>query len=256
MAADSQKSRTRPVNVPAPHSSTDKLRLGNISHAIRVSAHVVNSSHSHPMIELVHRHHQTAEKILDGVGNANDSRSALTAVAGLRAFRNYDVPSQVFHLSRAGNARGMVLSRRWRTVFRHVNDESHLGRYMENAGYLATLASGIIDSAPKIEAVLGSSDPASLKGMRLSAIAGTVAQRALLDFVPTGAHLIYQSLEGWCMIAGLAGGKAESAASEGIKTLQYADTLVHTSFRALTDTDNQSKAVWWLVDLATSRRRK
>ena len=38
------------------------------------------------------------------------------------------------------------------------------------------------------------------------------------------------------MIAGLAGGKAQAGASQCIATLEFADTLVQTSFRTVTDT--------------------
>ncbi len=86
-----------------------------------------------------------------------------------------------------------------------------------------------------------------MKGMQISAIASTIAQRALLGAIPAGTHLIYRSLEGWCMLFGLAGGQTQAAA--GIKTLKYADTLVQTSFQSLTDTKNQSK---WIIDIVTT----
>jgi len=154
-------------------------------------------------------------------------------VMGSQAFRQYHARSGAVGMNNAGNLRGMVVSGKWHTLFRHT---SHVGEYMENIGYLAALANGIAESAPKIETILDGHDSATLKGVQLSAIAGTIAQRALLGVVPSGAHLIYRSLEGWCMLFGLASGKAESAASRGVKTLRYADTLVQTSFRTLTDT--------------------
>jgi hypothetical protein len=80
--------------------------------------------------------------------------------------------------------------------------------------------------------------------MKISSIAGTIAHRALFGVIPAGTHLIYCSLEDWCMMAGLAGGRMESAASLGIKTLKRSDTLVSTTFRTVTDTTNQAKVVW------------
>lgn len=83
-------------------------------------------------------------------------------------------------------------------------------------------------------------------------------RRAFRDYgvVPSGAHLIYRSLEGWCMMAGLAGGQFQSVATQCMKTLQSADALVQTSFRIVTDTSNQSKAAWWVIDFFTSTRPK
>jgi hypothetical protein len=117
----------------------------------------------------------------------------------------------------------MVVSAKWHTLFHHTSD---VGEYMENIGYLASLASGIAEAGPRIERIYSSSDSPVLKGMQTSAIASTIAQRALLGVVPGGAHVIYRSLEGWCMLAGLMGGKAQSGAARCIGTLQYADTLV------------------------------
>ena len=131
-----------------------------------------------------------------------------------------------------------------------------MGEYIENAGYLAAVAVGIVESAPKIEAIVSSSDNAALKGMQISATVGTIAQRALLGVVPAGAHLIYRSLEGWCRIVGLAGAKAEPAASQCIEVLQHADTLVQTTFKTVTDTSNQSKVIWSVIDFVTSPRKK
>ena len=177
----------------------------------------------------------------------------MQAVLGGRAFRSYSALSNVVGLNKAGNLRGMVLSAKLQTLFRHTSD---IGEHMANIGYLAALAAGIAKSAPKFGAILRSSDSAILKGMQISAIPGTIAQRALLGVVPAGAHMIYRSLEGWCMVAGLAGKAAEPAASSCIATLREADTLVQTSFQALTDTGNQSKAAWWVIDILTSPRSK
>jgi len=212
-----------------------------------------NKSHRHPVVELIHSQSTTAELIDRRLGQADLGRTAIQAVAGGRAFRDYGALSNTIGVNRAGNLRGMVLSAKWRTVFTHT---SEVGEYMENIGYLASLASGIMESAPKIEAILGSRDSAVMKGLQISAMASTIAQRALLGVVPAGAHLIYRSLEGWCMIAGLAGGPFQSGTTECIRTLRYADALVQTSFRAVTDTSNQSKTAWWVIDFFTSPHKK
>jgi hypothetical protein len=210
-----------------------------------------NISRHHPVIELIHAQNKAAEKVDIRLGQADFGRTAMQAVAGGRSYRSYSALSDAVGLNKAGSLRGMVVSAKWQTLFRYI---SRTGKYMENFGYLAAVSSEIANAAPQFEAILDSSDPAILKGMRLSAIASTIAQRALIGVVPAGAHIIYRSLEGWCMAAGLAGGVAQAAASNCISTLRYADTLVHTTFRTLTDTGNQSKAVWWVIDIVTSTR--
>jgi hypothetical protein len=212
-----------------------------------------NKSRRHPVVELIQSQRKTAEWIDRRLGQADLGRTATQAVAGGRAFRDYGVLSNTVGVNKAGNLRGMVLNAKWRMVFTHT---SEVGEYMENIGYLASLASGIMESAPKIEAILDSRGSAAMKGLQISAISGSIAQRALLGVVPAGAHLIYRSLEGWCMIAGLAGGPFQSGAAQCIKTLRYADVLVQTSFRVVTDTSNQSKAAWWVIDFFTSPRKK
>jgi hypothetical protein len=209
-------------------------------------------AHHHPVVELIHSQHRAAEQVDLRVGQADLGRIAMQVVMGGRAFRDYSALSNTAVLNKAGNFRGMVVSAKWNTLFRHT---SHIGEYMENIGYLASLASGFAEAAPQIETILGSSDSATLKGMQLSSKASTIAQRALVGVVPAGAHLIYRSLEGWCMIAGLAGGKVQSGASQCIATLRSADTLVQTTFRTLTDTSNQSKVVWQVINFLTYPRR-
>ncbi len=203
----------------------------------------------HPILHLIHGNHGKLEHFDRRVGQADIARTSAQMVSGTRAFRDYAAFSNKIKLNTAGNLRGMVLSAKWRTAFVHV---SHVGEYMENIGYLAAISSGIADSAPKIDAIYHSSDPAALKAMKISGIAGTIAQRALVGAVPAGVHLIYRSLEGWCLIAGLAGGRVERAASQGIKTLRSADALVSTTFRNITDTNNQANAVWSVINITTS----
>jgi len=145
----------------------------------------------------------------------------------------------------------MIVSTKWRTLFQHT---SEVGDAMDNIGYFAALASGIADASPQIERILDSSDSPVLKSMRISASASTIAQRVLIGGVPAGAHLIYRSLEGWCMMAGLAGGKTQTTASRCVATLQYADTLVNTTFQTITDTNSQSKAVWSVINFVTAKR--
>jgi hypothetical protein len=92
--------------------------------------------------------------------------------------------------------------------------------------------------------------------VRLATIAGTAAQRTLLGIVPVRVHLAYRSLEGWCMMAGLVGETAQSVSSRCVDTIQRADTLVHSTFKTVTDTRNQAQAVWWVIEIVLSLRSK
>lgn len=204
-----------------------------------------------PVVELVHSQQRVIEKADRRLDQGGWVITAAKVLIGSQAYRKYDSFIGAVGLNKAGNFRGMIVSTKWRTLFQHT---SEVGEYMENIGYLATLASGIAEASPKIERILGSSDSPVLKGMKISASAGTIAQRALLGVVPGGAHLIYRSLEGWCMIAGLAGGKIQATATQCVATLRYADTLVNTTFQTVTDTNSQSKAVWSVINFVTSKR--
>jgi hypothetical protein len=215
--------------------------------------HDEKAFHHHPVIEFLHGQHKTAEELDHRWTQVELGIHGLRAVIGGRAFRSFHPLSGTFELNKAGNLRGIVVSARWRTLFRHTSD---VGEYRTNVGYLATLVSGIAESAPKIESIVNSPNSPTLKGMEIAATASTIAQRALLGAVPEGAHLIYRSLEGWCMIAGLVGGKADSVASHCLSTLHNADTLVQTTFKTITDANNQAKAVWSVIDFVTSVRKQ
>jgi len=193
----------------------------------------------HPVVEIVSH----VDDAVDHVGHANHAVKAFT---GGRAFRVYNTLREESALNSSGNLRGMVKSARWRVVFKY---SSKVGEHLENMGTLASFAANIAEMWDEFETVAKSPDSAALKGMRFAAAAGTAAERTLLGSVPAGVHLIYLSLQGWCQIAGLAGGKIESGANECANTLKSADAIVKKSFSTIADTGNQSKAFWWVVDL-------
>jgi hypothetical protein len=123
-------------------------------------------SHNYPVVELLHNQHKRAERIDIRLGQADLGRTAIQAVMGGRAFRSYGAFSNTIGVNKAGNLRGMVVSAKWQTMSRHT---SEVGEYLENIGYLAAIASGIIESAPKFEAILGSSDSTGIKGAKITA---------------------------------------------------------------------------------------
>jgi hypothetical protein len=193
----------------------------------------------HPVVEIVGH----VDKALDRAGHVND---AVRVVAGNRAFHVYSVLKSEPALNRSGDLRGMIKSARWRLVF---NYSSKVGEHLENIGTLAAFAANVAEMWNEFEAVSKSSDTASVKGLRFAAAAGTAAERTLLGSIPAGVHLIYLSLQGWCQIAGLAGGTIGAGANDCVNTLKNADALVKKSFSTITDTGSQAAAFWWVVDL-------
>jgi hypothetical protein len=105
-------------------------------------------AHHHPIIELIHSQHKAAEQVDHRVGQADLGRIAMQVVMGGRAFRNYSALSNTAALNKAGNFRGMVVSAKWNTLFRHT---SHIGEYVENIGYLTALAPGSQNPLPKLK---------------------------------------------------------------------------------------------------------
>jgi len=204
-----------------------------------------------PILEVIHEKHRLAEHIDKRISQVGLAGTAVHAVAGARAFREYSWLTDTVGLNKSGNLRGMVLSAKWRTAFTYIGK---VGEHLENVGRLAGFAASIAEAAPEVDRVLESGDSNTMKGMHLARIAGTAAQRALLGAVPAGVHLIYRSLEGWCLMAGLAGGKAQSAANECVGVLHRADSLVQSSFKTVTDTRNQADAIWWVIDTTLSLR--
>lgn len=203
----------------------------------------------HPILEFVHQQHGRADAADALMSHADGARAAIRVVAAGRAFREYNWLADSVGYNSVGDLRGMVVSAKWRVVFAHVGD---VGEYMENIGFLASLAAGLAESAPEIERIVDSSESSAVKSMRMLTIAGTISERTLLGVVPAGVHLIYEALEGWCMLAGLADGKVGAASSVGLETLKSADTLVQTTFKTLTDANNQSKALWTVITVMTS----
>lgn len=197
----------------------------------------------HPVVEIVSH----VDQAVDHAGHAND---AVRTVAGNRAFRVYSAAQPA--LNSSGDLRGMVKSARWRVVF---NYSSKIGEHLENIGTLASFAANVAEMWNEFEAVAKSSDPVTVKGMRFAAAAGTAAERTLLGSIPAGVHLIYLSLQGWCQIAGLAGGRIEAGASECVNTLKTADAIVKKSFSAITDTANQAKHFGGLWTSTSSQER-
>ena len=132
-------------------------------------------------------------------------------------------------------------------------DKTGVGKAFDGLGYFVSVASELAESAPKIDKIMDSSESMTIKGLKLTATAGTIAERVLAGAVSSGVHMIYKSVSGYCMMAGLAG--FDKSSQQCLQTINNADTLVQTTFKQLTDTENQAKAFWWVVDFATRSKR-
>ena len=193
-------------------------------------------SHQAPIIEVVTR----ADKV---ASVAEGSGKALKLISGSEAFRRYDWFKSVPVFNVSGNLRGMVMSPGWRVVFETTSD------VLEDVGKVAMIASfaaNIAEQAGNIGDVLRSNEPPFLKGLRLASIAGTAAERTLAGVVSSGASMVFQSLQGYCQMAGLAGGDAQSFASACINHLQKANNSVQATFKLVTDTNKQAEAIYWV----------
>ena len=209
----------------------------------------------HPVLEMIHQQHPAIETA-DAIHNYTDAgKASLRMMAGSRAFREYHPFLNVIGLNQSGNLRGMVVSAKWRTLFRHVEevDKTGVGKAFDGLGYFVSVASELAESAPKIDKIMDSSESMTIKGLKLTATAGTIAERVLAGAVSSGVHMIYKSVSGYCMMAGLAG--FDKSSQQCLQTINNADTLVQTTFKQLTDTENQAKAFWWVVDFATRSKR-
>jgi len=190
-------------------------------------------------------------KVDDGLSQANLGMLAAKLTAGSRAFRDYGWLNQVRPVNISGNYRGMVVNAKWATAFRFINK---YGEDLDNLSNFVGFVANLAEAVPSIEAVYGSHDPSSTKALRYAAIAGTAAQRTLMGVVPTGVHLIYRSLEGWCMIAGLLGGPFRSGSTQALDVIKSADVLVQSTFLTVTNTQNQGNAIWSVIDTVLSSR--
>lgn len=208
-----------------------------------------------PILEIVHQKLDYADHKME---EANALASGFKAVAASHAFRNYgllNLLQDTLPTNAAGNFRGMVICARWKALFHYVNEH---GEALENVGTIISFASNVAEMGHEFEAVHHSET--DLKAIRYATLAGTAAERTLAGMVTGGVHLIYKSMEGYCMLLGLLGGSAQSTANQCITTLNHADYFVQTSVRKITDTSNQAYAIyhpgqaakeafWWVVNM-------
>lgn len=196
-----------------------------------------------PVLEIVHPVLKTADDVL---GWADTFR----VVAASEAYRGYGVLNFLRHTlpeNVAGNFRGMVRSARWNAYFHYVTEHEEL---LSNVGTFAAFAANLADLGNEIEKVHRSKADKVLSGAQYAALAGTAAERVLSGMVTGSVHLTYMSMRGYCMLLGLAGGRAQNIANGWIATLNRADTYVDIAEKAITNTGNQAAAFYWAADAA------
>jgi hypothetical protein len=200
------------------------------------------------LVQVVHQ----SDKVS---GSASYVANGVQAIAGLQAFRNYNWMEQVVGgwgamrgFNAAGNFRGMVVSSRWATTYQVISPYANA---IGNVATVAAIAGNAVDMAPQFEAVYASSDSPTIKGLKYTSLAGTVAQKTLAGIVTSGVHLIYLPLVFSCGRVARAneGSGIGTAASVCSQVFQDADTLVQTSASYVTDPVNQQRWLQTVVNI-------
>lgn len=180
------------------------------------------TSVGHVFIEMQH-----------GADHIDHANSVLKVIAGSEAFRKYNVLTDKAALNAAGDLRGMVLSSRWRTVF---DVSSKVGSALGNILTIATLAENIYQARGRIDAIMHSKDPASVKGSKLSLEISSLCLRTAGSGVTGGAHMLARSVQGYLMMAGLVVG--QQSVQGAIDAISAADVKFNADFDAITDPNN------------------
>jgi hypothetical protein len=156
------------------------------------------------------------------------------AIAASEAFRKYNWIKNVPVRNLSGNLRGMVVSKRWATVFHFAED---VLKPVEKVALLAALAENTAKAHHQIDTILNSTDSWDSKAARLSTQVSSVMIRTVGGAIPAGAHFLATSLEGYCQIAGLAGSQRATNLDQKLKSL---DASFSSVFDKVTDGNNMN----------------
>jgi hypothetical protein len=182
----------------------------------------MNHHHVHVVVDLGGK---AAEKVESGIKVAR-------AVSASEAFRKYDWLKSVPMRNASGNFRGMIVSKKWATVF-HFSEK--VLKPLEKITLLASLAENIARAYHPMDSIIGSRDGWDIKAARLSTEVSSIALRTVGGVIPAGAHMLATSLRGYCQIARLAGSQGALAVDQ---TLRDIDAFITTSFDKVTDGKN------------------
>jgi hypothetical protein len=156
------------------------------------------------------------------------------AIAASEAFRKYNWLKNAPVPNLSGNFRGMVVNKRWASVFHLAEDAL---KPIEKVALLAALAENIVKTHHQIDAILKSKDGWDTKAARLSTQISSIAIRTVGGAIPAGAHILAISASGYCQIAGLAGSQGAMRLNQRLTSL---DAWVSASFDKVTDGENMS----------------
>jgi hypothetical protein len=194
--------------------------------ATNSSAHATGHAHHnvHHFVATVGEHvSQTAD-------GAKSLAIQVTKSAAFRAFRQTTKSKIGFHLpipnaNAAGNLRGMVISKKARTIYQLSSNVAKKFEKYDSALVFAGVILEVNKQWAQIKSIGNSKMSLLEKGRQIDLIVSTAALRSITGVVPTGAHLMAKSLEGYCEVAGLAGIKR---ASEWKAQLKATDVLITT----------------------------
>jgi hypothetical protein len=181
----------------------------------------------HGVHAIVEVGHKTVETVESGAKVAR-------AISASEAFRKYDWLRNAPVRNSAGNFRGMVVNRKWATVFHFA--EGAL-KPIEKIALLAALAENLAKAHHHIDVILKSKDGWDTKAARLSTEVSSIAIRTVGGIIPSGAHALAMSIGGYCQIAGLAGSQGALKMDARLKSL---DASITSSFNKVTDGENIS----------------
>jgi len=198
----------------------------------------MNHKHVHAVVEMVDRYgektHKQFEKVEERFNKVEHSLKAVHAIAASEAFRKYDWIKDAPIRNTFGDFRGMVISKRWASIFHIIEKADHILKPIEKVLLVAGIADNIFKARQEIATILASQDSSDFKAARLSAQVSSVLLRTVASGVPASAELLATILGGYCQIAGLAGSKE---AIEFAKKLQTMSVSVNTTFEKITDGD-------------------
>jgi len=190
-----------------------------------------------PTQRTIHHHPHFVAHLAESIHSAADgAKSAavqITKSSAMRAFRSTVKSSEGFHLpspvlNSSGNLRGMVISKRARVIFNFSSNIAQKFQKYDSALGLASILLEWQKDSHRFEMIHRSNVPASEKYRLYTLTASTAVLRAVTGVVPSAAHLIAKSLEGYCEIASLASaGRFDAKKWEG--RLKAADVRISTT---------------------------
>ena len=183
-----------------------------------------------------HDVHAAVEIVAKHLEETAGSLKVAKAIAASEAFRKYKWIKGVPVRNVSGNLRGMVVSKRWATIFHFAEDAL---KPVEKVALLAALAENMAKAHNQSDAILHSHDSWDSKAARLSTLVSSVMIRTVGGAIPAGAHLLATSLEGYCRIAGLAGSQQALNLDQTLKSL---DASFSSNFEKWTDGHNMN--IW------------